>query len=97
MSVHSFQLAEIPPQHIRHWQSCYVVFDQRNGETHLIEGPISVILERLMAGPASRTDLLSQVQSHYDDTPNDLDEFLTGVLAELRRHQLIETSMNCSE
>ena len=85
-----FRAFEFPPNHARLWNGECVLYDQRCGETHLLQGPVWEILQQLRVAPRSYAELLEHLESSQPEVGAAPETWLKRVLAEFRRHQLVE-------
>ena len=65
-----------------------MVYDEASGDTHLLDRITASVLHRLQEQPASLAELADS--RLFIDDPAELSDYLEGVLAGLRRLDLIE-------
>lgn len=68
---------------LRRWGEHVVVYDDRSGDTHLLDDPAGRVLERLASGAASRAELLALAdgvcEQHDDEQYDDEQQARHGV------------------
>ncbi|WP_024326808.1 HPr-rel-A system PqqD family peptide chaperone [Thioalkalivibrio sp. AKL19] len=92
VSEESFALIPLPAAHVRAWDESVVVYDQRCGETHVLQPPLIDIFQALQAGPMTPATLFEYLEQRYDATEGDLEDAMQAGLSQLRQHDLIRVS-----
>ncbi len=77
----------------RAWGGHYVVFSHLSGETHLLDIVSGSVFERLTRGPATSTELLTEVAEFLEvDIDPELTSAVDGILQSLDDIGLIESA-----
>jgi PqqD family protein of HPr-rel-A system len=83
-------IVPLPVSHVRRWQDDLVVYDQRCGETHLLQGIVATLFEWLREGPCTAATLVARLAAAGVEGIDDPESFVNQVLQELQRLQLLE-------
>lgn len=92
-----FRMIEIPGKHVRVWENETVVYDERCGETHLLPGAMGTVCGWLREDDHDFNGLLRRLDQSGLDNPLDNIALLHRLLAELKRHQLLDEMRSDSE
>lgn len=85
------RIVDLPEAHIRDWGHDCVIYDQRCGETHLLEGLAAIVFGWLREMPCTAFELTSRLQAEQLLTEDiDPESFVSRILSELKYHQLLE-------
>ncbi|OOG21789.1 hypothetical protein B1C78_16035 [Thioalkalivibrio denitrificans] len=88
----SVTIIPLPESHVRRWDDELIVYDQRCGETHLLQGVVAMLFEWLREGPCTADALAERLSAEQVDGVGDTYTFVRQVLNELQRLQLLEVS-----
>ena len=80
----------LPESHVRRWGDELIVYDQRCGETHLLQGVVAMLFEWLREVPCTADTLAERLSAERVDGIADTRTFVRQVLNELQRLQLLE-------
>ncbi len=82
----------MPVAHVRAWGESVVVYDQRCGETHVLQPPLTDLFQALQEGPMTPAVLFEYLEQRYEATEGDLEDAVQAGLSQLRQHNLIRVS-----
>lgn len=85
-------LIPLPDGHVRLWGESVVVYDQRCGETHVLQPPLTDLFQALQQGPMTPAALFEYLEQRYDAAEGELEDAMQAGLSQLRQHDLIRVS-----
>lgn len=80
----------LPPKHLRQWDDELVVYDQRCGETHLLQGAVTALFLLLCDEAHPIHELAAWLAAEAPAEIDDPEFYVKRVVRELHRLQLIE-------
>ncbi|WP_018878430.1 MULTISPECIES: HPr-rel-A system PqqD family peptide chaperone [unclassified Thioalkalivibrio] len=83
------ELISLPVAHVRAWGESVVVYDQRCGETHVLQPPLTELFQALQEGPMTPTALFEYLEQRYEAAEGELEDAMQAGLSQLREHHLI--------
>ena len=84
------ELISLPVSHVRAWGESVVVYDQRCGETHVLQPPLTELFQALQDGPMTPTALFEYLEQRYEAAEGELEDAMHAGLTQLRQHYLIQ-------
>ncbi|WP_026289460.1 HPr-rel-A system PqqD family peptide chaperone [Thioalkalivibrio sp. AKL12] len=86
------ELIPLPATHVRAWGESVVVYDQRCGETHVLQPPLTELFQVLQEGPMTPTALFEYLEQRYEAAEGELEDAMHAGLTQLRQHYLIQVA-----
>ncbi|WP_017941985.1 MULTISPECIES: HPr-rel-A system PqqD family peptide chaperone [unclassified Thioalkalivibrio] len=86
------ELISLSVAHVRAWGESVVVYDQRCGETHVLQPPLTELFQALQEGPMTPTALFEYLEQRYEAAEGELEDAMHAGLTQLRQHYLIQVA-----
>ena len=88
-----FRLPKAALIRCRFWDDECVIYNQLTGETHLVDGMGAEIFKLISEKPATRTQLLKNIQSVFElETDSDMEGLLDNLILEYQKLGLVEVT-----
>lgn len=85
-----FRMISLPASHVRYWGGNYVVYDQRCGETHVLQGTAGKLFGWLNSASYTISELVALLGTEPLKEETGTEAFVRQVLDEFQRHQLLD-------